>query len=125
MTSKKQSFKDIHPFETRKKEASRIRAKYPDRVPVIVEKDPKYKSLPDIDKVKFLVPDELTVGQMIYVIRRRIKLSPEQALFIFVNGSVMPPTAAVLSNVYAEHVDEDGFLYLCYSGESVFGDDFL
>lgn len=55
-----------------------------------------------------------------YVIRKRIKLSPEKAIFIFVNN-VLPPTAALMSAVYEEHKDEDGFLYISYSGENTFG----
>jgi GABA(A) receptor-associated protein len=31
------------------------------------------------------------VGQFVYVIRKRIKLSPEKAIFIFVKN-VLPPT---------------------------------
>jgi len=40
---------------------------------------------------RFLVPADLTVGQFVYVIRKRIKLSPEKAIFIFVKN-VLPPT---------------------------------
>ena len=118
--------------------------------------------IPDIDKHKYLVPSDLTVGQFVcvardagriaaaqarapgdghgaggsadpawcllrpdplaprYVIRKRIKLSPEKAIFIFVNN-VLPPTAALMSAVYEEHKDEDGFLYISYSGENTFG----
>lgn len=43
-----------------------------------------------IDKKKYLVPSDLTVGQFVYVIRKRIKLSPEKAIFIFVDD-VLPP----------------------------------
>jgi hypothetical protein len=32
-----------------------------------------------------------------------------------------PISAALLSQVYKEHKDEDGFLYCTYSGESTFG----
>jgi hypothetical protein len=31
------------------------------------------------------------VGQFVYVIRKRIKLSPEKAIFIFINN-ILPPT---------------------------------
>lgn len=64
-----------------------------------------------IDKKKYLVPADLTVGQFVYVIRKRIKLSPEKAIFIFVD-EVLPPTAALMSSIYEEHKDEDGFLYI-------------
>ena len=66
-----------------------------------------------IDKKKYLVPADLTVGQFVYVIRKRIKLSPEKAIFIFVD-EVLPPTAALMSSIYEEHKDEDGFLYITY-----------
>lgn len=39
------------PFEKRAAEAHRIRAKYPHRIPVIVEKAPR-ADLPEIDKKK-------------------------------------------------------------------------
>jgi GABA(A) receptor-associated protein len=57
---------------------------------VIVERADK-TDIPDIDKKKYLVPADLTVGQFVYVIRKRIKLSPEKAIFIFVKN-VLPPT---------------------------------
>ncbi|KAH8200658.1 hypothetical protein TruAng_005195 [Truncatella angustata] len=123
-------FKDEHPFEKRKAEAERIRQKYADRIPVICEKVEK-SDIATIDKKKYLVPADLTVGQFVYVIRKRIKLSPEKAIFIFVD-EVLPPTAALMSSIYEEHKDEDGpscanmalcrFLYITYSGENTFGE---
>jgi GABA(A) receptor-associated protein len=123
MSSKAKSFKEEHPLEKRQAESARIRDKYPDRIPVIVEKADK-SDIPDIDKKKYLVPADLTVGQFVYVIRKRIKVSPEKAIFMFVNH-VLPPTAALMADVYEDHKDEDGFLYITYSGESTFGGDSL
>ncbi|CAN8270636.1 unnamed protein product [Cochlearia groenlandica] len=113
------SFKQEHPLEKRQAESCRIRDKYPDRIPVIVERAEK-SDVPDIDKKKYLVPADLTVGQFVYVVRKRIKLSPEKAIFIFVKN-ILPPTAAIMSAIYEEHKDEDGFLYMSYSGENTFG----
>ena len=113
------SFKNEHPFEKRSAEARRIRSKYPDRIPVICERAER-SDIPDIDKKKYLVPADLTVGQFVYVIRKRIKMSSEKAIFIFIN-SVLPPTAALMSSIYEEQKDEDGFLYITYSGENTFG----
>ncbi|KAL3759406.1 hypothetical protein ACHAWU_000705 [Discostella pseudostelligera] len=112
-------FKEEHTLEKRKSEAERIRAKYPDRVPVICEKADR-SDIPDIDKKKYLVPADLTVGQFHYVIRKRIQLAPEKALFLFCSNTI-PPNAALMSTVYEEQKDEDGFLYVQYSGESTFG----
>ncbi|KAK4482104.1 hypothetical protein RD792_007416 [Penstemon davidsonii] len=105
--------------ERRQAEAARIREKYPDRIPVIVEKAER-SDIPDIDKKKYLVPADLTVGQFVYVVRKRIKLSAEKAIFIFVKN-ILPPTAAMMSAIYEENKDEDGFLYMTYSGENTFG----
>ncbi len=51
-------------MEKRRAEAARIRAKYPDRIPVICEKNDK-SDITDIDKKKYLVPADLTVGQFV------------------------------------------------------------
>ncbi|KAK7332326.1 hypothetical protein VNO80_29076 [Phaseolus coccineus] len=115
----KTSFKLQHPLERRQAEASRIREKYPDRIPVIVEKAER-TDFPDIDKKKYLVPADLTVGQFVYVVRKRIKLSAEKAVFVFINNT-LPSTAALMSAIYEENKDQDGFLYMTYSGENTFG----
>ncbi|GAB2241700.1 hypothetical protein Droror1_Dr00018475 [Drosera rotundifolia] len=86
---------------------------------VIVERAEKTDIL-DIDKKKYPVPTDLNVGQFVYVVRKRIKLSSEKAIFIFVKN-ILPPTAAMMSAIYEEHKDEDGFLYMTYSGENTFG----
>nr|QEM21006.1 ATG8c [Solanum lycopersicum] len=78
----KSSFKVEHPLERRQAESSRIREKYPDRIPVIVERAEK-SDISDIDKKKYLVPADLTVGQFVYVVRKRINLSAEKETFVF------------------------------------------
>lgn len=54
------------------------------------------------------MPADLSVAQFVYVIRKRIKLSPEKAIFVFVDN-VLPPSSSLMSAVYAEHKDEDGY----------------
>ena len=112
-------FKEDHSFIKRKGEADRIRQKYTDRVPIICDRAPR-SDIKKIDKTKYLVPADLTVGQFVFVIRKRIELSHEQALFLFVQDE-LAPTSALVSQVYEQHKDEDGFLYITYAGESTFG----
>ncbi|KAH8415448.1 hypothetical protein KR215_005186 [Drosophila sulfurigaster] len=122
-------YKEEHAFEKRRAEGDKIRRKYPDRVPellycllfVIVEKAPKAR-IGDLDKKKYLVPSDLTVGQFYFLIRKRIHLRPEDALFFFVNN-VIPPTSATMGSLYQEHHEEDYFLYIAYSDENVYGMD--
>lgn len=116
----KSTFKTSNSLEKRKEESAKIRTKYPDRIPVICEKHSGASDIPDIDKKKYLVPSDLTAGQFLYVVRKRMKLAPEKAIFIFVNNT-LPPSGDLMSQIYANYKDEDGFLYVVYSGESTFG----
>eukprot|EP01117_Protostelium_nocturnum_P007280 TRINITY_DN2604_c0_g1_i1.p2 TRINITY_DN2604_c0_g1~~TRINITY_DN2604_c0_g1_i1.p2 ORF type:complete len:122 (-),score=38.60 TRINITY_DN2604_c0_g1_i1:145-510(-) len=112
-------FKNDYDFGRRKEFAEKIRGKYPDRIPVIVEKAPK-SDAPEIDKKKYLVPADITAGKFIFEIRKQIKLNPDQAIFLFVNDTI-PATGQLMSQIYEKNKDEDGFLYVTYSGENTFG----
>lgn len=114
-----ENFKIMYSFESRKLESYKIMEKYEDRRPIIVEKL-NGSNIPQIDKKKYLVPVDLTIGQFIYVIRKRIRLNPNKALYIFVNN-VIPPTSMLISDIYDKNKDKDGFLYVVYSSESTFG----
>lgn len=113
-------FKEKYTFSERTNESTQIIQKYPDRIPIICEKNIKNKTTPEIDKNKYLVPIDLTVGQFLYVIRKRIKLTPEQSIFLFINNTI-PSTSQYLSDLYFLYKDQDGFLYITYSSENTFG----
>lgn len=115
----KSVFKEKNPIEKRKNESKTIVAKYPGRIPIIVE---KYKDcqLPDIDKMKYLVPNDMTISHFMFIIRKRIKLEPSQSLFITVN-SVLPNSNDCVGEIYETNKDEDGFLYVVYTSENTFG----
>ncbi|XP_051884652.1 gamma-aminobutyric acid receptor-associated protein-like 2 [Pristis pectinata] len=100
-------------------ESAKIRAKYPDRVPVIVEKV-SGSQIVDIDKRKYLVPSDITVAQFMWIIRKRIQLPSEKAIFLFVDKTV-PQSSLTMGQLYEKEKDEDGFLYVAYSGENTFG----
>ena len=112
-------FKKNNLINKRIKESKKIKLKYEDRIPIIVEKSSKSK-LQNIDKNKFLVPENLTIGQFLYIIRKRVKLYSSDALFLFVNNT-LPCTSSSIVNIYNEHKDDDGFLYIQYTEESTFG----
>jgi len=50
-----------------------------------------------------------------------MSVPPEQSIYIFVRDNVMPQPALLMSQVYERHKDTDGFLYIQYSGEDIFG----
>jgi GABA(A) receptor-associated protein len=113
-------FKNDVSYEKRHQEASRIRSKYPELIPVICEKTGS-SDIPTIDRRKYLVPPDLTMGQFIYVVRKRTKIHSEKSLFMFINNCKLVPTSSLISTVYDDHKDNDGFLYIGYSGENTFG----
>ena len=102
----KPSFKKRFTFEKRQDEALRIMKKYPDRIPIIVERSSSDTITELINKNKYLAPSSLTVGQFVYVIRKRLVLPPEKAIFLFINN-VLPPTASLLGTIYDELKDKD------------------
>lgn len=57
---------------------------------------------------------------VVYVIRKRIKLRAEKAIYVFVKRA-LPPTASSMASLYDEHKDADGFLYMTFAGENYFG----
>jgi GABA(A) receptor-associated protein len=55
---------------------------------VVCERSANSK-LPVLDKIKYLVPNDLTAYQFNYIIRKRIKLSERDALFFFANDKYL------------------------------------
>jgi GABA(A) receptor-associated protein len=97
----------------------RLQRLYPGRLPIVVNKSPR-SDAPKLDKSKFLVPPELTLGQFIYIVRRRLELTPDKSLFLFVEN-VLPTTSTLMRELYSKYKKPDGFLYMIYTGESTFG----
>lgn len=122
MTSCKEgSFKKEFSSEKRLLESKRIMDKFKDRIPVIVEISRKCNDIRDIDKQKYLVPEELSVGQFQYVIRKRIKLPQSKAMYMIFNNKLCA-TSESIKKVYENNKDtEDGFLYTVISTENTFG----
>ena len=96
-----------------------MRTKYPYRIPVICQKTPQ-STLSVLYNSKYLVPKELTSVQFLYVIRKKLQLTSEKALFIFIEG-IMPSSNLTFDELYETYKNTDGFLYISYAEENVFG----
>lgn len=106
--------------EQRRATSDKIRAEYPDRIPIIVL--PESDKTPAIDRSKMLVHGNTTAGRTLFKIRENIPgLEPEQALYAFCNNTLVP-SSMLMSQVYAIHKDpNDNFLYITYALENTFG----
>ncbi|KAL6190767.1 hypothetical protein ACLB2K_037161 [Fragaria x ananassa] len=113
------SFKQEFSFDERLEESKNIIGKYPDRVPVIIERYSR-TDLPEMEKKKYLVPRDMSVGQFIHILSSRLQLTPGKALFVFVKNT-LPQTASHMDSIFETYKEDDGFLYMCYSSEKTFG----
>jgi len=77
-------------------------------------------NIPDIRKKKFLVPSHFTMGEFVATIRRWLLLSPEQAIFVFINN-VLPCTSDTIAKIHEEYKSPDGVLRVTYAAENTFG----
>ncbi|XP_039219083.1 microtubule-associated proteins 1A/1B light chain 3C-like isoform X1 [Crotalus tigris] len=107
---------------SRKNEVAAIRVRFPYKLPVILERYAKEKILPALNKVKFLVPQEFTMGQLVAIIRNRMGLRCTQAFYFLLDGNhSLVNMSATMAEVYTTYKDEDGFLYMTYASQEMFG----
>lgn len=113
-------FKTKHTLESRLKESTKIKSRYPDKLPIIVE--PTASTDVMIEKNKYLAPSSLSMGDFLYVVRKRLHLAPEEAIYLFTSKNTLISSSMILSEVFEKFADkEDGYLYLQYAFEATFG----
>ena len=109
-----------YPLYQRKKEVDKMKKEHPDRCAIFVGKLNSDKTLPELEKHKYLVPHDFTMAQLTYTIRKNMKVLPETAIFLFINN-LIATTHSNIGTLYEDYKSEDGFLYITYAGENTFG----
>lgn len=115
------SFKERKSMAVRKEEVDGIRQRFPRKIPVIVERYSKERHLPLLNKTKFLVPEELTMSQLVAIVRNRLQIDSCHSFYLLINSRSMTNLSRTLCDVYSECHDEDGFLYVTYASQEMFG----
>ena len=95
--------------------------KYPDKIPIVLKlKDDEHKI--NLKQKKFLIPNELSVAQFMFTIRKRMTLSPTDAIFIYFNDKDMANHSEMLQTVYERYKNPiDKILYVTIATENTFG----
>lgn len=101
-----------------------ILKKYPNKIPVIVLLAKNDSVLKKMEKNKFIFPSNLTFGQSMTILRKRLEQCNEfnsnMAIFAFVNNTI-PPLTATMAEIYKIHKSNDLMLYITLSSENTFG----
>ena len=96
-----------------------LETRFKGRVPVILNKG--NGDITELAKGRFLINKDTTLGQFMCVMRRKNKILPTQALYVFCNN-VLPASNATMLDLWIDHhSEEDNILYLTYSTENTFG----
>ena len=111
-------------LEERKKEFLKLKASFPNKIPIILDKNPNFPNLKDTTKNKFLLAEEFTVKQFFNILIKsylqldtvKDNLNLEIKLYSTSNNiEIQTNEEELLLNIYNIYKDEDGFLYLKYS----------
>jgi GABA(A) receptor-associated protein len=116
------SFKNKYSFEERKAHSSDVIVKYPDRLPIVMQRSINDKILGDMDKIKYLVPTSLTITEFMIILRKRLNVTPHTAIYLYnPDNKIILSSSNTIEYLYNKYKNEDGFLYIEYCGENVFG----
>ena len=112
--------KDIPDLNERKEKCNNILKNNPKKIPIICERhiNSRFQA---IKKTRYLVPEDLYLYQFSMIIRRKLNLDESEAIFLLINGKTTFSGDTLIYEIYNKCKDVDGFLYICYEGELVFG----
>ena len=113
-------FKTGKSVEKRMEWSSRLLAAYPDKYPVIINRDPSGRVR--VSRQKFIVPGESSILSFTAEVRHHVAgLKGTETLYCFLDDGTTPLPSTPIHTLYAKSRDEDGFLYLTYTLEDAYG----
>lgn len=98
-----------------------LNKKFPECVPIIVNRSEKEINLPEINNKKFIVPYNMILNNFLIAIRSRLTLPPTVSLWLFINDIPLYITSDRIGDIYNKHKNKDDILYITYRGEDFFG----
>lgn len=114
-------FKSKYMFAAeRKTKSDRIRQKYPTKIPVIIE-----SGAITLKDIRFGMPIVIergtSIAQLQRFVRDQLGIRGYEAIYLFVANKVIASGTSTLGSLDQIYCDSDGFLYIKYISENVFG----
>ena len=88
------------------------------KIPIIIKLSEK--SNIDLDKLKYIVPIDITLQQFHCILHKYIKKNEKQSVIMFINN-ILPVSSELIGSLYNQYKDTDGFLYITVRKENTFG----
>ena len=86
MSTFKEKFCKENTLQQRKDESSKILKKFTNKLPIVISEG---DNSIELDKHKYLVPRDLTIAQLLYVVRQRSQtISSEKALYLSIKNTI-------------------------------------
>ncbi|TKR70012.1 hypothetical protein L596_022085 [Steinernema carpocapsae] len=121
LKNRRRTYRNSRKLCCRQSEYFKSRMQHPDKIPLIVERMANEKYLPEMKNFRFIVAPEVTIGQLIVMIKARLKL-PNMTVYATVADSVFPALNMSIGELEERFRDEeDNFLYVKYASEDIYG----
>lgn len=117
-------YKKENSLEFRKSKSQLLLNKYNDRLPIIVQKSDRDKSLPDMPMIKLLTPKNISLNNLLINIKNKYinKINANIAIYLFTENNHILTGNDIITTIYDIHKDkQDNFLYLFFCSENTFG----
>lgn len=119
-TNQTSLFKLQHTLDIRCEHYKKITEKYPDRIPIIMEKSELCKNLENLKNPQLLANKNAPICDIIRYIRNNLKVTPTQSIYVMI-GNYGPGLGETIEEIHAKYKDRDGFLYIVYLTQNTFG----
>ena len=91
---------------------------YKNKIPVVIQISEKSNIY--LDKLKYIVPKDITVQQFHCILNKYIIKNEKHSIIMFINNT-LPTSTETIGSLYNQYKDNDGFLYITLSKENTFG----
>ncbi len=116
------SYRESTSFNQRKNKSLLLLERFEGRVPIILEKSNKDSVLPFPTKYKYIISLDMTIANVLNILKKNLNINETISIYLMCKDhNIMLSGSQSIEYIYNNYKNEDGFLYLTYCSENVFG----